>query len=197
MVCRYWPFSLIYTSSQIDQFITLQFSKNTKYFLILFNLFSCLFLPQQGDIEVNAGPKKKDAFEHFSCCHWNINSLAAHDYKKVLLFEAYSAIGYYDLIFVSETYLDSSISNDEKDLIKGCSLLRADYPNNTKRGGVCISYEESLGVCVIDIPNLTESILCQVTINNKIGYFLVVYSSQSQSSDDFKKMLPSFDEVIT
>ena len=74
---------------------------------------------------------------------------------------------------VSETYLDSSISNDEKDIsIKRYSLLRAGHPSNTKRGGFCIYYKESLGVPIIDIPNLTESILCQITINNKTVMFL-------------------------
>ena len=102
------------------------------------------------------------------------------------------------MICVSETYLDFSISNDEKDIsIKGYSLVRADHPSNAKRGGVCIYYKESLGVRIIDIPNLTESILCQITINNKTGYVLVVYCSSSQSSDDFETFLSSFDQVIT
>ena len=38
-----------------------------------------------------------------------------HNYKKVSLLEAYNAVHHCDLICVSETYLDSSISNDEKD----------------------------------------------------------------------------------
>ena len=92
------------------------------------------------------------------------------------------------MICVSETYLDSSVSNDEKDIsIKGYSLVRADHSSNTKRGRICIYYKESLGVRIIDIPNLTESILCQITINNKTGDVLVVYRSPSQSSDDFEK----------
>ena len=153
---------------------------------------------QHSDTEVNPGPKKKAAVEHFSCCHWNVNSLAAHDCKKVSLLEAYNAIHHYNLMCVSETYLDSSISNDEKDIsIKGYSLVRAGHPSNTKRGGFCIYYKESLGVPIIDIPNLTESILCQITINNKTGHVLVVYSSPSKSSYDFETFLSSFDQVIT
>ena len=109
------------------------FSKIQNIFLFFLNLFCCLFLRQHGDIEVNPGPKKKAAVEHFSCCHWNVNSLAAHDYKKVSLLEAYNAIHHYDLICVSETYPNSSISNDEKDIsVKGFSLVRADHPSNTK-----------------------------------------------------------------
>ena len=33
-----------------------------------------------------------------NCCHWNVNSLAAHDYKKVLLLEAH-VFQHYDLMF--------------------------------------------------------------------------------------------------
>ena len=63
---------------------------------------------------------------------------------------------------------------------------------------LCIYYKESLGVCIKDIPNLTESILCQVTINNKTGYVLVVYLSPSQSWDDLEYFsLKISDQVIT
>ena len=36
--------------------------------------------------------------------------------------------------------------------IDGYNLIRADHPNNTKRGGVCIYYKESLPVRVISLP---------------------------------------------
>ena len=90
-------------------------------------------MQQHGDIEVNPRPKKKAAVEHFSYCYWNVNSLAAHNYKKVSLLEAYNATHHYDLICVSKTYFDSSVSNDKKDIsIKGSSLVRTDYLSNTK-----------------------------------------------------------------
>ena len=102
------------------------------------------------------------------------------------------------MICVSETYLHSSISNDEKYIsIKGHSLVRADHLSNTKRGGVCTYYKESLAVRIIDIRNLRGSILCQITINNKTDYVLVVYHSPSQSPDDFEILLSSFEQVIT
>ena len=90
------------------------FQKYKIFSYFFFNLFCCLFLRQHGDFEVNPGPKKKAAVKHFPYCHWNVNSLAAHDYKKVSLLEAYNAIHHYDLICVSETYLDSSISMMKK-----------------------------------------------------------------------------------
>ena len=45
-----------------------------------------------------------------------MNRLAGHDHKKVSLLEAYNAILHYDLICLSEAYLDTSISNHEKDI---------------------------------------------------------------------------------
>ena len=102
------------------------------------------------------------------------------------------------MICFSETYLDSSVSNYEKDiLVKGYSAVRADHPSNTKRGGVCIYYKESLGVLIKGIPNLTDTILCQVANVDKTGYVLEVYRSASQSSDDFEHFLSNFDQVIT
>ena len=45
--------------------------------------------------------------------------------------------------------------------------MRADQPCKTKPGEVCIYYKEPQGIHIKDIPNLTESTLCQVTINKK------------------------------
>ena len=40
--------------------------------------------------------------------------------------------------------LDYDTSDDEDNLkIAGCNLIRADYPSNTERGGVCIYYKHS------------------------------------------------------
>ena len=50
-----------------------------------------------------------------------------------------------------ETYLDSSIPDNLID-IKGYNLVRADHPDNIKRGGVCIYYKESLPVRIKTLP---------------------------------------------
>ena len=72
------------------------------------------------------------------------------------LLEVYNDIHQYDLICVSETDLDLSISNDEEGIsVKECSLVRADHPPNPKQGEVCIYYKESLSVCIINVSNLT------------------------------------------
>ena len=76
-------------------------------------------------IEVNPGPKRK--VSAFLCCHRNVNSIIAHD--KLSLIKSYSTVQTYDIICVSETYLDSS-ANENSLLIPGYHLLRAD----NKRG---------------------------------------------------------------
>ena len=41
----------------------------------------------------------------------------------------------YDIICLTETFLDSSVENDDDRIsIPGYNLLRADHPSNTKRG---------------------------------------------------------------
>ena len=118
-----------------------------------------------------------------SCCHWNVDSLAAHKFLKKSSIEAYNSIHNYDFICISETYLDSSISSDDKDIaIEGYNIICADHPSNLKKGGVCIYYKESLAVKLIDVTFLNKCILCEVTFDKLKGYITVLYRSPSQNS---------------
>ena len=95
-----------------------------------------LLIRQSGDIEMNPGPKPNPCHS-FSICHWNLNSLAAHNYLKVSLLRAYVAIEKFDVVCLSETYLDSSnLSDDDNFYLPGYNLVRADHPSNAKKGGV-------------------------------------------------------------
>ena len=57
------------------------------------------------------GPKTKN---QISFCHWNLNSLAAHNFTKISLLQALSVTHDYYIICLSKTFLDLSISNDDK-----------------------------------------------------------------------------------
>ena len=48
-----------------------------------YNVFLSVFIFKAGDIELNPGPPKIPQ-SYFSCCHWNVNSLATCNYSKVL-----------------------------------------------------------------------------------------------------------------
>ena len=108
----------------------------------LINNFKHLLLLLSGDIETNSGPKRSSNIKFF---HWNLNGLAAHNFIKVPLVETFITNNNFDLVCMSETFLDSTLLKDDVNIqINRYSLLRADHPNNIKRGGVCIYFKESL-----------------------------------------------------
>ena len=133
-------------------------------------------------IEVNPGPKKNFS-TNFSFCHWNLNSLSAHNYVKFSSLQAYNIVYKHDVICLSETCLDNSVLSDESDLnFPRYKLVRADYPGNAKRGGICIYLKESISLRFLHIPsNLDECLLCELSYRNKKCFIAILYRSPSQS----------------
>ena len=75
----------------------------------------------------------------FTICHWNLNSISAHNFAKVQLLKAYLAVHKFDIVCLSETYLNSSFPFDDDNLdIPGYIMVRADHQANSEREGVCI-----------------------------------------------------------
>ena len=140
-----------------------------------------------GDIESNPGPKRGTS-NYFSCCHWNVNSIMAHNILSLL--SAYNTLHKFDVTCISETYLDKA--DHDALSIDGYNIIRADHLHNQKRGGVCIYFKEQLKLKQIITSNLSECILCEILMGNKIGYIAVTYWSPSQiasESDNFWKIL--------
>ena len=77
-------------------------------------VFLVLLLLSHGDNEVNPGSKRK--LSKLSCCHWNVNSVLAHN--KLSFIIAYNTVQKFNIICMSETYLNSS-ANDNLLLIPG------------------------------------------------------------------------------
>ena len=86
--------------------------------------------------------------------------------------KAHNSVYKYDFICLSETYLDSSIPDNLID-IEGYKLIRANHPDNIKRGGVCIYYKESLPVRIISLPYFKEDLILEMSKNNKKLLFIV------------------------
>ena len=108
-----------------------------------------LLLMLSGDVEINPGPLS--SFKKiFPICHWNVNSISAHDYSKSFLLKAHIILHQFDIICLSETYLDPAIPNDD-DILQtpGYTLICSDHSSNTKRGGACIYYKSSLPLRVV------------------------------------------------
>ena len=103
-----------------------------------------------GDNEVNPGPTKKPS-NYFSCCYWDVHSILAH--SKISLLTDYKIVKKFDIICISETYLDLTV-DDKTTEITGY-LIRADYPNKQKRG-VCLYFKGNLCLRQTDISHFPE-----------------------------------------
>ena len=82
-----------------------------------------LLLMLGGYVEINPGPLS-NCKEYFSISHWNLNSISAYEYSNLFLLKAYIILHKFDIICLSETYLDSTIPNDDDKLqIPGYTLI--------------------------------------------------------------------------
>ena len=111
--------------------------KSTKYFRVLSFLTVSvnvsiatwvhnILISLSGYVQLKPGSK------NFSICHWNLSSIAAHNYSKASLLKAYVVVYKFDMVCISETYLDSSsITSDDGNFeILGYNLIRSDHPSN-------------------------------------------------------------------
>ena len=118
--------------------------------------FVALLLLWSDDVETNPG-----------------NGLAAHDFLKVSLIEAFITTHNFDIICLSETFLDCTVSqHDENIMINGYLLLRADYPSNSMRGGVCLYFKEHLPLIRRnDLSILQECLVTEIIVDNEKCFF--------------------------
>ena len=109
----------------------------------------------------------------------------------------------FDMICLSEIYLDSSIQHDdEKRQLNRYKLLRANNTNNNKRGGAGIYLKEFLAThgsgidTQVELNNLNECIVFKVCTQHKKGYIISLYRSPSQTHDEFDDFVLDFEQVV-
>ena len=101
------------------------------------------------------------------------------------------------MICLSETFLHSSIpTNNERLNMKGYKLIRADNSGDSKKGGVGICCKEFLAVRPVEVKNLNECVIFELSIKNKRGYVVALYRSPSQTQDKFDIFVISFEQLI-
>ena len=82
-----------------------------------------LVLLMDGDIESNPGPKTKTKNpKFFSCCRWNVDRVLAHN--KLSMLEAYNIAHKYNLLCISESYLDSTVPLDDNSVYLNTLLVQ-------------------------------------------------------------------------
>ena len=147
--------------------ISVNKSSKTKLIRISYSLQYCLILTylielslnlilQHGDIEAKPGPRGKYS-QYFSFCHWNLNSLPAHSYAKVSLLQSFNTLHKFDLICLSETYLDSSISTLRRSLLLSMVINHfvLTIPLVPKEVEYVYIHKESISVKVLNLSQLS------------------------------------------
>ena len=152
-------------------------------------MFKAILL--SGDVETNPGPETLDF-----CC-WNLNSIAAYDFLRVSLIEAYNSLYNYDLIGIVETHIDSTVDKD-KLAMDGYTLHEANHPQNIKRGGVGLYIKDSLpSKNRSDQVTLPECVVCEIQLNRKKYFFVVIYRSPSQDQNEFDNFTINFELLLS
>ena len=152
-------------------------------------LYHIRLIKPSSDIEPNPGPKLSPS-KNFSICHWNLNSIASHDFLKVKLLTAYNLLHNFDIICISGSYLNSeNFSSDDNFNITGYNMICADHPSGNRRGEVCIYYKESLPIKMLNINYLQECICFDLKIGNQLCSITSLYRSSSQTADEFHNFL--------
>ena len=111
-------------------------------------------------------------------------------HTNLSLLKAYNTIHKYDILCISETYLDSSVSVDDTTLsLPGYDLVWSDHPSNIKRGVVfaCIikrinlcnqlMYHYFFSVCYVKWPFKVKKVKSLLSINLQVNQQLNLMNS--------------------
>ena len=111
------------------------------------------------------------------------------------LLQAYNAIHRFDIICLSETYLHNSYhTNDDQLAFPGYNLIRADNTNNIR---VCIYYQGTLPLKIINVNILNECLVCELSFGSRCICLVIIYQTPSQSSNESDTFLLNFEQLLT
>ena len=148
-----------------------------------------------GDIKSNLGLRPN--FGQSSICYRILNSIAVHNFSSISLLKAYNAIHTYDIICLSEPYLNhDTLSENDNFGISGYELISVDYPSSQKRGGICIYPKDFLPMKVNNISSLKECLNLSLNVYEKQCNTTLIYGSPSQSSKEFDTFLLNFELLL-
>ena len=179
--------------------------QSIEYILLITTFLDSMFLGHvfplnfllllSGDIHLNPGPHTENQFKFF---HWNLNSICARGAIKIPLIEAYNSVHHFDVITISESMLDQTISDNDI-FIEGFSreIYRSDHPSNSKTGGACVYFREGLPIKQRpDLELLQELIVTELTISSKKIFLITLYRSPSQTSEQYENFVDRLQLII-
>ena len=97
---------------------------------------------------------------------------------------------HFDIIYITEKYLNSGISFDSEDLdIPGYILVRSDHHSNDKQGGVCVYLKSPLPIQILIISVFHECINLEITVNGKLCKLICLNILPSQNIEELEKFV--------
>ena len=193
------------SKSPVNYKKVLMIMQSIEYIFLITRLFDSMFLGHSfplnfllllsGDIHLDPGPQTESQFKFF---HWNLNSICARGAIEIPLIEAYNSVHHFDVITISESMLDQSISNDDI-FIEGFSreIYHSDHPSNSKTGGVCMFFKEGLPIKRRpDLELLQELIVTELTISSKKIFLITLYRSSNQTSELYENFFDRLQVMI-
>ena len=170
---------------------------SSKEFLDIQATIECGFTLKRVRDMTRTYSQKRNSWFNFPICHWNLNSLTAHNFEKVNLLEACNTVYKFDIICSSNSFLDSSILTKSNNLkINGYKMIRPDHPNNVKKRGVCGYIRKSLPVRNFSNSYLNECLTLQIATINRKGYVITLYRYPCQAFDEFDSFISSLEKLL-
>ena len=123
---------IMFSISQIFKyFLFWSVNSVTAEFQCFYMLYSYCIIKQSWYIEVNPGPGGWRS--SFSVCHWNLNSIWVEYFFKLSKISALLNIHQFDILCLTETFSDFSISSEDPRLaIEDYKLFSCDHPSNLR-----------------------------------------------------------------
>ena len=127
------------------------------------------------------------------------DGIAANNFNKVSQIEAYNAIHNFDIICISETFLDSDyLSDDPRLSLQGYAMIKSDHPSNTKRGGVCMYYKDHLPLVVrTDLMLIDECIVGEIKYKSSKCFISCFYRSPNQTVEEVNNFISGFEQICS
>ena len=90
------------------------------------------------------------------------------------------------------------LGNEDRLPLDGYTFHKANHPQNVKRGGVGLHVKDSLpSKNRPDLATLPECVVCEIQLNRKKYFSVVIYRSPSQNQNEFDNFTINFELLLS
>ena len=115
------------------------------------------------------------------------------------MIQAYITDQNFDIVCLSETFLNSSKENDDhKLIIHGYNLIKFDHPTDLKKDGVCICHKEHIPLIRCDdFCTLDNYLVAEIRSQSEKCFLTCAYHSPGQSQEEFEIFCTNCDVLLS